>query len=435
MRPLRPPKSRQRPNQPSGRCILLSGKMNLSMNADNLTPIVAICSGGFDMFHHPRPGAIAIVLMSLLLSGCAWIDGPGAPVVAADEIQGRLTAVGEGEDAISVLHTWGTPYQMGYAHGALCADEVMSFYDRLLGAAHELGVSMMIVDMAWARMRPHVPERYMEEMQGLADGAGVDLRVVHRAHAVPDLSEFNCTFFAAWGESTADGHLHQIRALDYEMNAGIQDAPALFVCEPEGQTAFVNIGWLGFIGCISGMNAEQIALSEIGDHFSDDVETLAGTPMPFLMRRVLEEATTLGEALAIFEEAPRTSSFLYCVSDAKIPDARGLRTCADFCEVWAPDDYGELALPQYVAWSMGCESEWDRRLFETMAPLTGRIDEQTGMETVMRGMGTGNLQAVHYDVTDLRLWVANATPGPDPQPAYEQQFVQFDFGAFLAGRH
>ncbi len=383
-----------------------------------------------------KAACLAVVVLlcaTCALTGCSRVAAPDAimAIAAADEIHGTRTTIGEGEDAITLLHLWGTPYEMGFAHGQLCADEVEAFYGRLLGAADEFGVSMTLIDMAWAQMRPHVPERYMEEMQGLADGAGIDVRMVHRAHAVPDLSEFNCTFFAAWGDSTADGHLHQIRALDYEMNAGIQENPALIVCEPEGQNAFVNIGWLGFTGCVSGMNAEKIALSEIGDHFSDDVETLAGTPMPFLMRMVLEEADTLDEALTIFAESPRTSSFLYCVSDAKIPDARGLRTCADFCEVWAPADYGELALPNYVAWSMGCEDEWDRKLYEVMKPQIGRIDDNTGMHTVMREMGTGNLHAIHYDVTDLELWVANATPGPDPQPAYDQQFVHFDLAQFL----
>lgn len=391
------------------------------------------------MYQRTRPTILTITLICLLplAISCSRTQITAAPVAPAPdrpagEVQGELSTIGEGGDEIAVLHLWGTPYEMGYAHGTLCKDEVRSFYDRLLSAANELGGTMAILDMAWEKMQPHVPERYMEEMQGLADGAGVDVKMIHRAHAVPDLSEFNCTFFAAWGESTADGHLHQIRALDYEMNAGIQDAPALIVCEPDGQNAFVTVGWLGFVGSVSGMSAQKIALSEIGDHFSDDVESLEGIPMPFLMRQVLEEATSLDEALAIIKNAERTSSFLYCVSDAKIPDARGLRTCHDFCEVWAPEDYEELALPNYVAWSMGCEDEWDRKLFEKMKPFIGEIDETTGMETVMRGMGTGNLHAVAYDVTDLEIWVANATPAPDPQPAYDQQFVHFSLADFLA---
>jgi hypothetical protein len=281
-------------------------------------------------------------------------------------------------------------------------------------------------------MEPHVPERYLEEMRGLADGAGVDLQTVHRAHAIPDLSEFHCTFFAAWGSATADGHLHQIRALDYEMDAGIQQYPALIVCEPEGHNGFVNVGWLGFTGCVSGMSARRIALSEIGEHFSDEAETLAGIPMPFLMRRVLEEADALDEAIGIFEAAERTSSYLYCIGDASLPGARALRTSHDFCEARAPEDYGELALPQVVAWSMGEDSAWNRRLHDALAPAVGQIDETIGMQAVMRGLGTGNLHAVHFDVTDLELWVANATPGPDPEPAYTRPFIRFDLEQFLA---
>lgn len=372
---------------------------------------------------------LVILVQFCFLGGLRPEALPAAEVAPA--LKGGLSTLGVGEDQIAVLHLWGDPYQMGYAHGSLCRDQVRGLYDRLLGAARQFGVTMDQIDAAWAQMRPYVPERYLQEMQGLADGAGIDVAMVHRAHTIPDLSEFHCTFFAAWGGATADGHLHQIRALDYEMNAGIQEAPALIVYEPEGYNAFVNVGWLGFIGCVSGMNAEHIALSEIGEHFSDEVETLAGIPMPFLMRKVLEEADSLDSAISIFSEAERTSSFLYCVSDAKIPAARALRTSHEFCEVWTPEDYGELALTEVVAWSMGCTSPWNRRLHEALKSRLGRIDETTGMETVMRGLGTGNLHAVHYDVTDLELWVANATPGPDPEPAYKRSFLHFDLAEFL----
>lgn len=377
---------------------------------------------------------VALVIAGLLVGRAVVPPAHAAEAASAPataQLRGELTALEAGGERVALLHLWGSPYDMGYAHGALCREQVRALYEHLVGAVQEFGVTLEMVDAAWAQMAPHVPQRYLDEMRGLADGAGVDLQTVQRAHAVPDLSEFHCTFFAAWSAATADGHLHQIRALDYEMNAGIQQFPALIVCEPEGRNAFVNVGWLGFIGCVSGMNAEHIALSEIGEHFGDEGETLAGTPMPFLMRRVLEDADSLDEALAIFEAAERTSSYLYCVGDAKLPGARALRTSHDFCEAWAPEDFGELALPEVVAWSMGQDSAWNRRVHDVLAPLVGTIDERTGMEAVMRGLGTGNLHAVHYDVTDLELWVANATPGPDAEPAYTRPFVHFDLAVFL----
>mgnify|MGYP005835528437 CR=1 FL=1 len=369
----------------------------------------------------------ALLVVALLLLWAAL------PLRAADPpVNGALGTVGSGEDSISVLKLWGTPYEMGYAHGKLCADRVQSFCTRIVFAmCLGMGAQPSDLDAAWARMRPFVAPRYLEEMRGLADGAGVDLQLLQRAHAVPDVSEFHCTFFAAWGAATRDGHLHQIRALDYATAAGIQTEPALIVYRPEGRIPFVAVGWLGFIGCVTGMSAQHIALSEIGEHFSDDVETFDGEPMPFLMRRVLEDAGDLQTALDLFRQAHRTSSYLYCVSDAKIPSARALRTSRDFCDDYAPEDFAALSLPQIVQWSMGCDSKWNLRLQRVLAATYGRIDEQVGMMDVMRGLGTRDLHAVHFDVSDLELWVANATPGPDVQPAYGQNFVHFSLAEAL----
>jgi len=321
---------------------------------------------------------------------------------------------------------------MGYAYGKLAADAIKSTYQHLsLAVTVGMKVKPEVLDQAWAQMEPFVADRYKEEMRGLADGAGVDLKLVHRIHAVPDLSEFHCTFFAAWGDATKDGHLHQIRALDYATEAGIQDHPALIVCKPTGHNAFVNIGWLGFIGVVSGMSEKHIALSEIGEHFSDEVETLAGEPMPLLMRRVLEEADDLDSAVNIFKSAHRTSSYLYCIGDAKIPQARALRTSKDFCEVYGPDDHDDLSLPNTVFWSMGCDSGWNNKVHDVLKANPGQIDENVGMNAVMKGLGTGDLHAVHYDVTDLELWVANATPAPHINPAYNENFVHFSLADAL----
>ena len=397
-----------------------------------------------------RPGmrlislAFAVVLLAGLI-GCSRqhasqaddtsatiAQAPTEVLVEAKPVKGELSSIGEGEDEIALLKVWGTPYEMGYAQGKLCADTIKGFYERTI-IAMTLGAKVKpeVLDEAWAQMAPFVAERHKEEMRGLAEGAGVDLKLVHRAHAIPDLSEFHCTFFGAWGDATGDGHLHQIRALDSATQAGIQDAPALIVHKPADHNAFVNIGWLGFIGVVSGMNDKQIALSQIGEHFSDEVETLAGEPMPLLMRRVLEEASDLDAAIGIFKNANRTRSYLYCVGDAKIPEARALRTSKDFCEVYGPDDHGDLSLPNVVFWSMGCDSDWNQKVHDALKANLGEIAEQVGMSAIMKGLRTGSLHAVHYDVSDLELWVANATPGPEISPAYNENFVHFSLAEAL----
>ena len=346
---------------------------------------------------------------------------------AAEPLHGRLETLGSGPNPITVLYLWGSPYEMGYAHGKLCAPQVKGISERLtFGACLALGCTPAKLDEAWKQMEPFVPARYREELRGLADGAGIPLQLVQRAHAIPDLSEFHCTFFAAWGTATRRGHLQQIRALDYATEAGLQNQPALIVARPNGRQTFVNIGWVGFIGCVSGMNVSHIAVSEIGENFGPEHETLAGEPMCFVLRDVLENAGTLQQGVDLIRRASRTSSYLYCLGDSKIPSARALRTAKDFCEVYDPTTYPGPRLENTVYWSMGTDSQWNQRVYEVLKAKWGNIKPQTGMRDVMRGLGTGDLHAVAYDVTDLKLWVANASPGPKVIPAYDRDFLQFD---------
>lgn len=377
-----------------------------------------------------RSGSGWVTLGLLLTFACA-AQVP-ADSITVPAVKGQLTSVGQGADSIHVLKVWGTPYEMGYAHGKLCATQIRAFYTRLITAmALGMGVNVSVLDEAWAQMEPFVKERYKQEMRGLADGSGIDLKMIQRAHAIPDLSEFHCTFFAAWGKATPDGSLQQIRALDYETRAGIQDEPALIVQIPDDANAFVNVAWLGFIGVVTGMNEKKIALSEIGDHFGDDVETLAGEPLPFLMRRVLEEADSLDQAVSIFRTANRTSSLLYCIGDAKIPSAVKLRTSAAFCEVYTAAD-GDRTLPDVVYWSMGADSvKWNAKVYQVLKDKHGSIDPQVGMIDVMRNLETGDLHAVHFDVAGLELWVGNATPAPENAPGYDQTYVHFSFADAL----
>ena len=362
----------------------------------------------------------------------------GASSAQKTDVRGRLETVGEGEDAIDVLYLRGSPYQMGYTHGKLLAEKIRKFYSvTIMGMSVGLGVPVARLDEAWATMAPFVSRDIKEEMRGLADGAGVDIRAVQRAQAIPDLSEFHCTFFAAWGKATKDGRLYQIRALDYATEAGIQNYPVIFVYKPEGKKPFVIVGWAGLLGCITGISGRGIALSEIGDNFGNEKETLAGEPFPFLLRRVLETANTLDEAVRIIQTAKRTSSYLYCVGDGKIPAARAMMTCKDWAYVFDPFSLPNRHLDDVVYFSMGADSPWNEKVYDVLKPKHGQIDERVGIEEVMRGLGTGDLHAVAWDVTGLRMWVANCSSAPlgtAGRPAYGENFLYFDVGRALGVR-
>ena len=167
---------------------------------------------------------------------------------------------------------------------------------------------------SWRKARPYIAPAYLEELRGLAEASGVALRELYLVHAIPDRT-YSCSNFAAWGQATAGGQLIHMRNLDWTVETGIQDHAVVFVVHPAGKQPFVNVGWAGFIGVLTGVNAAQISIGQVGAETVD--ATVRGEPMVFLMRRILEEAEDLDEVAALIRNARRTVGVNYVVADAK----------------------------------------------------------------------------------------------------------------------
>ncbi len=370
--------------------------------------------------------SIAISVLIVLLSSFIAL----AEVPNKTPVKGKIEVIGEGANAIDVITVEGTPYEMGYAHGVLAKDKVRHLLNKVVPAmCKELEVSekmaQVLLKQTYKLAESYIPDDYKEEMRGLADGADVPLNSVLQFHMIPGISEYHCTFFAAWGKAVPNDRLIQIRALDYETKAHIQDNPAIIIRKPSRGIPFCSIAWAGFIGIVSGINSEQIAMSEIGDSFGEEHETLEGEPMIFVMRDVLQNAHSLDEALNIVKKAHRTSSFLYCIGDGKAKDARALATAKDIFNVYSDEN---LPFPNHlddvVYMSMGLDSDWNKKLFKVLSEKHGNITETVAMKDVMTNLGTGNLHAIAFDVTALKIWVANAAP--DATPAYKRVYVPYN---------
>jgi len=70
--------------------------------------------------------------------------------------------------------------------------------------------------------------------------------------------------FGAWGKATRDGETVQLRALDWDFDGPYRKYPAAVVYHPSSKkdgNTWMNIGFAGWVGVISGMSAEQMAVS------------------------------------------------------------------------------------------------------------------------------------------------------------------------------
>lgn len=247
---------------------------------------------------------------------------------------------------VPVVYLSGTPYEMGRQHGEQLRDGVRASVATVLGYfrgylripwIRSLAADWWL-DSAWRQARAFVSEDLQEELRGLADGSGVPLRDLCRFHAIPDRT-YSCANFAAWGRATAGGRLIHMRNLDWTMQAGIQDFPAIFVVRPAGKRAFVNVGWAGFIGVLTGVNEARLSIGQVGAETVD--ATFLGEPMAFVMRRVLERAATLDEAVETIAPASRTVGVNYVIADASVPSARVLETTHRSLRIFEADDAAE----------------------------------------------------------------------------------------------
>lgn len=371
-------------------------------------------------------GRVRVGVMLLL-----WLAAASAAMAAPVDVaaHGKRMTLENGGAHLTALYLRGTPYEMGYAHGALCKDEVTFLARRvaplmLMG----LGKTASEMDEIWAGYEKHIRPEYVEELRGLADGSGVPLADLKRFTAIPDVSEWHCTFFAAAGGSAAAKDLVQIRALDYNTRAGIQTYPALIVYRPTKGVPFVNVGWLGHCGLVTGMNAAGIAMSEIGDDWDQATDSFDGRPLNFVMRDTLQFSRTLSEALGRVQDGPRTTSLLYCLSSAKENQVRALRTSHEKCEVFTSSTLPYKSKPGLVYLSMGMDSKWNPKVGGWLMERYGSLDVEQAQQ-MMRDLHTGGLHAVVMKPGAGELWVANATA---TQMGYTQPYIHFSLKSALA---
>jgi hypothetical protein len=325
----------------------------------------------------------------------------------------------------------GTPYAVGFQHGKLLAREARRLADAVLcvvGTAYSVEKKKWFLDeirSVWKRTSPHIPAEYLEELRGLADGAGLPLETVQLANVFPEM--FHCSGFVLLPQATASGELLHGRVLDYMTEVGLQRDAVLFAVRKQGCLPFVNVGYAGFIGSVTGMNLSQVCFGEMGGRGEGLWD---GTPMGILVRMGLERAKTLPDAVRIFTEAKRTCEYYYALSDAKSGEAVGLYATPDRLDLIRPGQPYPPLLPTPVANCL-LMSGGDRlkALVEKARAKAGRFDIESALALMDRPVAMwSNLHNVLFVPGQFALYVAHAR---GTLPACQEPYVRYDVRELL----
>ncbi len=149
-----------------------------------------------------------------------------------------------------------------------------------------------------------------------------------------------CTSFVAWGGHTPGGHLIVGRNNDMEIGPCFDDNKIVILFRPQKGHAFISVGWAGWLGVATGMNDQRLFVSINAGCTADD--GMIGTPVCFVVRQILQYASSLEEAVDIVGKARVFVSDSFLIADGKegkalivekSPRRMGIRRAGEDCLV------------------------------------------------------------------------------------------------------
>ncbi len=200
----------------------------------------------------------------------------------------------EEREGIVVLHLSGTPYEMGYQHGAMFKGRIKEIFSDYF---------LTIPNLKYFRSRAEalggfITKDYREELRGLAEGSGLSYSDVLLMHTFLDAAS-----------------LSKLK-METQFRDFLKERRAVFFYKPERGNSFVAIGSPGIIGTLTGMNEKGVTVDERGPGKTQ--VSANGVPVLFLLRQALQYSDSLYDAVRIISSSRRAIMDTVIIGDTRI---------------------------------------------------------------------------------------------------------------------
>ncbi len=344
--------------------------------------------------------------------------------------------VGDGEDQIEIVVVEGTPYEMGFLLGKHLKDRARETLSLYLKAAFKEGGTLFVPDSlekAWKNNLPYIDPRLQEEMEGFSAGAGIELKKLQEAHAIPIIAPYSCSGVSAWGKATSDSCLYQIRNLDYSTQAGLQKYPLVVIYKPDKGIAHANITFAGTLSSHSGINAASIVLGEKGESPSKEFPyNLNGNHFTILFRKLLYDEQNLSDVESVIENTPLIKRYYLFVGDGKRRQERAVKYLVSTPDSvkwhkWTDNDNSDIHVPE-VFKNVTYYTIKNDLAAQFIHENYGRLDAEKMIQLSRLIAGKENLVNIIYNATDLEVWISNAT---GHESASMRKYVHIDLKKYF----
>ena len=212
----------------------------------------------------------------------------------------------------------GSAYEIGKQHGSNQAGQIRAIMERYAAMLGPRLQNIPELDEALAKPTLYFCEDDLEELNGIADGAGLPVPAViaHNLGMYPDYVP-GCTQFAVTARKNPEvGMVHAVNE-DSPLSLTLPDCLSRIVQVrvPRGRIPHVTFSVSGQAGGLNGMNAMGIAVSStlLLDRPRQPGGT-TGKVHPVIVKRILERASTIEEAIGIVRNLDRVGAWSLCIS-------------------------------------------------------------------------------------------------------------------------
>ena len=379
---------------------------------------------------------------------------------------GEHYVAGNGTDTFNVLHLYGSYYDMGVAQGRLFASVIPTGINRLYDWIEQqveqsvpwipAWIAAIIADfgaplafeITFNQTKAFIPQKYLDEMKGIADGAGVPHQDIYNVNMIPETIKAQCSVIGANKAATANspgvnGGLIHLRTLDgmggYSMP--IKDLATVAVYHPDnatGEATHANFAWISFVGTVTGFGDFVGVGEKFWDGQNETIESTAGEPWMFVTRDMLTKRS-LSDAMNHLKNAKRTCAVRLGIGGRLENKFYGAQVAAKAYELFNSstdnDPPNHPAIKDIVYWdkhSQPSPSDCFPTLFKQ---YYGNISAERLALDVAPVAKTGDLHAAIFDYPNQIAFFSNArktfaTDGP--LKAYDRQFTRLDMRKLFA---
>ncbi|OFX19461.1 MAG: hypothetical protein A2041_11980 [Bacteroidetes bacterium GWA2_31_9b] len=215
-------------------------------------------------------------------------------------------------EGVHFLTIKGDSYEAGLQYGVLLKDDLIkmdyvvdSLIDDYMGNFFiKKWIVNSVVNSKIKKIEKNMPLDYLQEMKGMADGSGLELKDIQTIAYLPQLFfKISCTAFILKNEN---GIVHG-RNLDWPGIEVLTHHPLIVNYKLTNKIPFTNLTFIGYPGVYTGMNHSGLSMSvnmngapADNDKKINDYNTRM--PLAFKVRNILENAENIEDVDKLFKD-------------------------------------------------------------------------------------------------------------------------------------